>query len=586
MLSCPKCGRRFGQGMNHCPKDGTPLRADETMIGVAVCDPLVGRVLDEKYRLDEWLGEGGMGTVYRATHLLIDRPVAVKVLHSRFVEDDAAQQRFRREARAAGRLQHPNAVAVTDFGRTDAGCVYIVMELLEGRTLREVLAQESPLPVERAVSLMSQTAAAVEAAHEAGVIHRDLKPANIFVVQRKNLPPVVKVLDFGIAKLAADSLDDSDAKNLTQTGVMIGTPRYMSPEQCDGEKLTPAADVYSLGIILYEMLTGETPFNGASPLAVALQHSSKPPRPPREIVASIPAELERVVLHALAKKPEERPQDAGAFRDELNETARTLDLALTDPPLAGRAAPQVSADNGNGDSARANESRNVDAAVDAVVDAAKMPSGRLVIDLDPARAEKQNDNDEGVAINYDAGRPPDVPVEARPPGRSGETTLLAESIARRDTAEQRRSTGSFQTTSTVAELVPARARAFTRLQILLGGRRTSLQWLRQPPVLIAVVIACLVVVAVAASVIHSRMGAGAGAGDANAVAAPSPSAEVSPQPSPTGDATPTENANAKGRDERAREERRGERGAARGVRRAEKGNVVTRTLKKIFKNPF
>ncbi|MDT7605306.1 MAG: eukaryotic-like serine/threonine-protein kinase, partial [Acidobacteriota bacterium] len=297
-------------------------------------DPLIGRILDEKYRLDERLGEGGMGTVYRATHLLIDRPVALKVLHPRFVEDDSAQQRFRREARAAGRLQHPNAVAVTDFGRTADGYVYIVMELLEGSTLRDVMTEEAPMPVERAVGLMSQIAAAVEAAHEGGVIHRDLKPGNIFVVQRKGLPPVVKVLDFGIAKLAADSLDDSDAKNLTQTGVMIGTPRYMSPEQCDGEHLTPASDVYSLGIILYEMFTGETPFNGASPLAVALQHSSKPPRPPRELAPTLPAEMEAVVLHALAKKPDERPADAGALREELLSTARQIGLTTNESGFA------------------------------------------------------------------------------------------------------------------------------------------------------------------------------------------------------------------------------------------------------------
>ncbi|MCA1816248.1 MAG: protein kinase, partial [Acidobacteria bacterium] len=311
MLSCPHCGRHYAQGITLCPEDGTVLRADETVMDFVVRDPLVGQVLDEKYRLDERLGEGGMGTVYRATHLLIDRPVAVKVLHTRFVEDEAAQHRFRREARAAGRLQHPNAVAVTDFGSTPGGYVYLVMELLEGETLRDVLAQAAPLPTERAVALMSQVAAAVEAAHEGGVIHRDLKPGNIFVVRRKNLPPVIKVLDFGIAKLAAESLDDSDVKNLTQTGVMIGTPRYMSPEQCDGDALTPASDVYSLGIIFYEMLTGETPFNGATPLAVALQHSSKQPRPPRELMPTLPPELERVVLHALAKKPAARPRDAG-----------------------------------------------------------------------------------------------------------------------------------------------------------------------------------------------------------------------------------------------------------------------------------
>src|SRR3954468_15478134 len=292
MLHCSTCGQDFADEVRVCPEDGAPLQADATVAMDIPEDPLVGLTLDEKYRLDSRIGTGGMGTVYRATHLLIDRPVAIKVLNPRFVEDEAAQARFRREARAAGRLQHSNAVTVTDFGSTAEGLVYIVMELLEGRTLREQLARDAPLDVARAVSMMLQIAAAVGAAHEAGIIHRDLKPANIFIVQRKDAPPFIKVLDFGIAKLAADALDDDDTNTLTQVGAMIGTPRYMSPEQCDGAKLTPTSDVYSLGIILYEMLTGTTPFNGTTPIAIAIKHSSEPPRHPREFVAAIPPELE------------------------------------------------------------------------------------------------------------------------------------------------------------------------------------------------------------------------------------------------------------------------------------------------------
>jgi serine/threonine-protein kinase len=252
--------------------------------------------------------------------------VAVKVLNQRFVEDDAARVRFQREAKAAGRLQHLNAVAVTDFGQTSEGYVYIVMELLEGRTLREIVAKEAPLEIARAVSIMLQASAAVGAAHEAGVIHRDLKPANIFVTQRSDVPAVVKVLDFGIAKLASENFDEDDAKTLTQVGAMIGTPRYMSPEQCNGFELTPASDVYSLGVIFYEMLTSAVPFSGSSPLSIALKHSTQLPRPPREIVASIPEDLESLVLQTLEKKPEDRPANAFAFREELMTIAERLGL--------------------------------------------------------------------------------------------------------------------------------------------------------------------------------------------------------------------------------------------------------------------
>ncbi len=363
MLSCPTCGKQYPTDVQFCPDDQAALQADPTIIGTIPQDPLIGITLDEKYRLEERLGVGGMGTVYRARHVLIDRAVAVKVLNQRFVEDDAARTRFQREAKAAGRLQHLNAVAVTDYGQTSEGYVYIVMELLEGRTLRQILAKEAPLETARAVSMMLQVASAVAAAHEAGVIHRDLKPANIFVTQSADAPAVVKVLDFGIAKLAADTLEDDDQKNLTQVGAMIGTPRYMAPEQCQGLELTPAADVYSLGVILYEMLTGMVPFSGSSPLAIAVKHSSEYPRPPREIVAAIPGELENVVLHALEKNPGDRPGNAAEFRSELLELADKLGLEhhalISSPDIAALRIAGV-----------------------------ESPSGRLVVDLSRLREDR------------------------------------------------------------------------------------------------------------------------------------------------------------------------------------------------------
>src|SRR3954469_13937345 len=172
MLQCPRCGRQFPDDVFVCSSDNTPLQADATIADVPL-DPLLGHVFDGKYRLDEKLGGGGMGTVYRATHTLIDRPVAVKVLSQRFVGDETAQQRFRREARASGRVQHPNAVTVNDFGATEDGWLYIVMELLEGQTLRDLLAREAPLDPARAVSFMLQICAAVGAGHDSGLIHRD-----------------------------------------------------------------------------------------------------------------------------------------------------------------------------------------------------------------------------------------------------------------------------------------------------------------------------------------------------------------------------------------------------------------------------
>jgi serine/threonine-protein kinase len=359
MLQCLRCGEQYPDDVFFCPLDHTPLQADATLADIPR-DPLLDRVFDGKYRLDQTLGGGGMGTVYRATHLLIDRPVALKVLSQRFVGDQTAQQRFRREARAAGRMQHPNAVTVTDFGTTEDGYLYIVMELLEGRTLRDLIAHEAPLDPARAVSFMLQACAAVGSAHDSGLIHRDLKPANIFIEQRPNFPAVVKVLDFGVAKFVVEEHDD-DSNTLTQVGALIGTPRYMSPEQCtDSVALTAAADVYSLGIILYEMLTGVTPFNGETHLAIALRQVSEPPRPPREIVPSIPEPLERVILHALTKNPTERPRNANELRRELYTTAEVLGFEHSESPHSPMLDTLRSAGT-------------------------ESPSGRLVIDLNTLR---------------------------------------------------------------------------------------------------------------------------------------------------------------------------------------------------------
>lgn len=475
MLHCPICGRHYSTDVQLCPEDNSPLQADATVAEQISVDPLIGHTLDDKYRLEERLGIGGMGTVYRARHLLIDRAVAIKLLSPRFVEDEAAQLRFRREAKAAGRLQHANAVAVTDFGQTVDGYVYIVMELLEGRTLRDVLAKEAPLDTARAVALMLQAAAAVAAAHEAGIIHRDLKPANIFIVQNSEVPAVVKVLDFGIAKLAAEHLDDDDPNTLTLIGAMIGTPRYMSPEQCDGLELTPAADVYSLGVILYEMLTGVVPFSGSTPLAIAMKHTSEMPRPPREYVASIPIALEEVILHALSKDPEERPANAAEFRFELFATAERLGLEHA----AATSAPDLQA------------LRNV---------GTESPSGRLVIDLTRMREHR--------AAN----------------SSSNEMTVISETQAAKIVGEQIRPAAEGPAVATAAQ-------SFPRVSIPVGN---TIDRARQKPVaLLSLILVVLVLGSIGFFTLRSRRIAATTAENAVASPSPTPTVEVTPTPAPT-----------------------------------------------------
>jgi serine/threonine-protein kinase len=284
---------------------------------------LIGCVIDRKYRLDVRIGFGGMGEVYRASRLLIGDQVAIKILHATHVSDPQAGERFRREAQAAARLKHPNAVSIYDFGVTDDGLVYLVMELVEGQNLREIIKQQGSLSPATVSEITNQICSALQVAHQQNVVHRDLKPDNIMVnVTISGLR--VKVLDFGIAKLR-----DLAANNLTITGNVMGTPHYMSPEQCLGEDIDNRSDLYSLGVVIYQMLTGALPFNSSTSTAVVMQHVNKEPPSLRSINLSISHAVEAAVLHALAKRREERPQSAEALARELAAAVNTS----TPPPV-------------------------------------------------------------------------------------------------------------------------------------------------------------------------------------------------------------------------------------------------------------
>ena len=288
---------------------------------------MIGRVLGAKYELLDKLGEGGMGTVYLARRIHIGDEVAIKVLHPQFVRDKDAVARFRREARAAALIQHPNVVAIYDYGEEpgDDAPAFIVMELVRGQTLRQMLRREGKLDPARAVALMREICAGVGAGHRRQVVHRDLKPDNVIVLapdsesDGEEARERVKVVDFGIAKLRDLAAD----LTLTETGVVLGTPYYMSPEQCRGETLDARSDVYSLGAVLYEMLSGAPPFTGATATAVVAKQLTAIPRP-LAAFAQIPNALEALVFRALAKEPPDRPADAGAL-------ARALGAALTPP---------------------------------------------------------------------------------------------------------------------------------------------------------------------------------------------------------------------------------------------------------------
>jgi serine/threonine-protein kinase len=272
----------------------------------------VGTKLAGRYMIQERIGVGGMAQVYRGEHSTIARPVAIKVLSSDFVRTPAVVVRFLQEARAASQVAHENVVEVTDFGETDDGRPFIVMELLEGESLAETMLAEGPLSWPRTQALLLQILAALGAAHERRVIHRDMKPGNCFRIQRHGSADFIKVLDFGIAKVLRE---DGTGISLTAQGTVMGTPDYMSPEQCRGTKVDPRADLYALGVMTYEMLTGRLPFASKRPIDVMHMHVFEVPPPMSEVApeADITPAMAKLVRKAMAKSPSDRFADAAAF---------------------------------------------------------------------------------------------------------------------------------------------------------------------------------------------------------------------------------------------------------------------------------
>jgi serine/threonine-protein kinase len=297
MKSCPICEKTYGDQVAVCPADGATLLA-----GGAPPDPFLGRTIKGRYAVLRKLGEGGMGAVYLAEQVSVSRKVALKVLRADFARDEDFVRRFRLEARLAASLNHRNIITVYEFDQAEDGSLFIAMEYLEGRPLNEVIRQEGALPAGRAVRLGLQIAQGLEAAHRAGVIHRDIKPHNIMVVGQDD----IKLMDFGIARLM-----DAGSPGLTRTGVVMGTPAYMPPEQIEGGTITEQTDIYAFGIVLYELLTGSVPFTAASPRAVLTKHLQEAPLPLRTVDPRIPASVEQVVMQALAKQPEARQREMG-----------------------------------------------------------------------------------------------------------------------------------------------------------------------------------------------------------------------------------------------------------------------------------
>ena len=345
MKICPVCSTEYADDVKFCPNDGQTLRS------AAKATDLVGQVVADRYHVVKKLGEGGMGQVYLAEHVKMGRRSAIKVMNPSMVHDPDAVARFNREASNASRITHPNVCAIYDFGETPDGLIYLAMEFIEGEPLTDLLEREGALPVGRATGIFLQTAEALQAAHDLGIVHRDLKPDNIMLSRRKGGGDTVKVVDFGIAKAVGG---DEAGQKVTKTGLVVGTPEFMSPEQLSGDTLDGRSDLYSLALVFYRMLCGKLPFEATTVQETMIKRLTDEPT---KLAAarpdlSFPAGLQPVLDTALARTPMERYQSVAKFAADVGAiTGRPVTSAVpqTDArtqildPTAGGATQRISA---------------------------------------------------------------------------------------------------------------------------------------------------------------------------------------------------------------------------------------------------
>jgi len=329
MKACPQCHIRYPEDAVFCFLDGATL--------TSIQDPLIGTTIAGRYVIERVIGEGGMATVYGATHKLFDRPCAVKVMNAQMATDTTVRERFRREAKSAQSIAHPNVIEIFDQGETADGTPYIVMELLTGKMLAEIIEKSGRLAMQRAIPVMIQVSRGIARAHDLGVVHRDLKPENIFVSARPDGSDLVKILDFGIARSRGDS-------RLTNAGELFGTPQYLAPERIVGGETGPSVDLYALGVIFFEMTTGRLPFEASDPTTFLIKHMKEQPPKPRSIEPRIPEKLEALVMSLLEKDPKARPVDAHRIEQDLVVLAQSLGIAVPrepeEDPASSRPTPQ------------------------------------------------------------------------------------------------------------------------------------------------------------------------------------------------------------------------------------------------------
>ena len=459
-IRCAQCGLPHDSLEVICPSTGKAVRRDKGERGApkpkaqartnakrAARRDLSGKKIGDKYLVRSVLGEGGMGTVFEAEHLTIGRAVAVKVLHPTQALKKDAVRRFHQEARAAGTIGHPNICEVYDLGSLDDGSPYLVMEKLVGETLAERISSEGGLPFEDVIDIVVQVLSALVAAHEKGIVHRDIKPENVFLTKRVGCPALVKLLDFGVSKIiGAQSQGTEDELELTRTGMVMGTPYYMSPEQARGDRnLDARVDLYACGILLYEALTGHRPFTAANYNALLLRILRSTPRPARELRPALPAGFDAVLDKALARNREDRYASATDFQRDLQalrdrhgagtpEVFREARCALSEPMVVARPGLSHQTTGGNPEQGLTSSSVEIPitfgelSADDLPVDASEFESSHSL----PIDASESEEYPTQVQVSPFQ---PEHPEDAHTTQRAGPefASQLAAAVAARDT---------------------------------------------------------------------------------------------------------------------------------------------------------
>jgi serine/threonine protein kinase len=319
--SCTTCGAEWPDDTKFCPRDGSPLR-------VAEGSSLIGSIVADTYHILKKLGEGGMGAVYLGEHVKMGRKSAIKVLTQSLAQDNEAIARFNREASNAARINHPNVCAIYDFGETKEGLIFLAMEYIEGESLTDLVQREGPLGPYRAADIVRQAGSALQAAHDLGIVHRDLKPDNIMITRARDGADMVKVVDFGIAK----AMGGEEGQKVTRTGLVVGTPEYMSPEQLSGDKLDGRSDTYSLALVLFKMLTGRLPFEADNAQEMMIKRLTDEPLRLNDAVtgANFPQRLQIVMDRALQRMPSDRHASAEEFTRDAVQAVQGAAAAPVD----------------------------------------------------------------------------------------------------------------------------------------------------------------------------------------------------------------------------------------------------------------